>query len=43
VLGGEVVEREQLVGVVDDLRGGLGPLGAELGGERVDRGDRVPA
>jgi hypothetical protein len=37
VLGREVVEREQSVLVVGDLGDRLGPLGAELVGERSDR------
>ena len=41
MLGRVVVEREQHVQVVGDLRGGLGPLGAELGGERLRRGAGV--
>jgi hypothetical protein len=38
VLGREVVEGPQLGGVVGDLRGGLGELGAVGGLEGVDRG-----
>ena len=38
MLGRVVVEREQYVEVVGDLRGGLGPLGAVLGHERGGRG-----
>ena len=38
VLGGVVVEREQHVEVVGDLRDGLGPLGAVVGGERLGGG-----
>lgn len=37
MLGREVVERQQHFGVVDDLRGGLGPLGAVGLRELVDR------
>ena len=40
MLGRVVEERHQDVEVVGDLRGGLGPLGAVLGGERF-RGDGV--
>jgi len=35
VLGGVVVEREQLVQVVGDLGDGLGPFGAVVGFERL--------
>jgi len=41
VLGWVVVEGEQHVEVVGDLRGGLGPLDAELGGERLRGGSGV--
>jgi hypothetical protein len=41
VLGGVVVEREQLVQVARDLRGGLGELGAVDGLERLGRGTGV--
>jgi hypothetical protein len=41
VLGGIVVERQQLVEVVGDLRGGLGELGAVGGLERCDGGEGV--
>ena len=37
VLGGVVVERQQHVEVVGDLRDGLGPLGAVVGLERLGR------
>ena len=37
MLGGEVVERQQHVQVVADLRGGFGPFGAELDRERLRR------
>src|SRR6478672_8295219 len=37
VLGREVVERQQYVQVVADLRGGFGPFGAELDRERLRR------
>ena len=37
MLGGEVVELEQHVQVVDDLRDGLGELGAVVDGERLRR------
>jgi len=37
VLGGIVVERDQLLQVVGDLRGGFGPLGAVGVGERLRR------
>ena len=37
MLGGVVVEREQHVDVIGDLRGGLGPLDAVLGRERLRR------
>jgi hypothetical protein len=43
VLGREVVERQQLPGVVGDLRDGLGPLGAVCRRERLDRLLRVRA
>jgi hypothetical protein len=41
VLGWVVVEGEQHVEVVGDLRGGLRPLDAELGGERLRGGSGV--
>jgi hypothetical protein len=41
VLGWVVVEGEQHVEVVGDLRRGLRPFGAELGGEGLRRGDGV--
>src|SRR5215212_8336667 len=37
VLGWEVEEAQQLLGVVDDLGHRLGPLGAVVAGERLDR------
>jgi hypothetical protein len=37
MLGRRVVEGQQAVGVVGDLGDGLGPLDAELGGERLHR------
>jgi hypothetical protein len=43
VLGREVVDRQQLLGVVGDLRDGLGPLGAVGLRERLDRLLRVRA
>jgi hypothetical protein len=43
VLGGEVVERDQRLEVVDDLGGRLRPLRAELPGEGVRRPDGVVA
>lgn len=43
VLGGEVVERQQLGLVIGDLLDGLGELRAVLPGERLDRGCRVLA
>jgi hypothetical protein len=41
MLGGIVVEREQLVKVIGDLRGGLGELRAVGGIERLRRGPGV--
>lgn len=43
MVGGEVVEREQLGQVVGDLRRGLGPLDPELRSERLRRGLSVHA
>ena len=41
VLGGEVVEGQQRVQVIEDLRDGLGVLGAVSGLERLHRGERM--
>jgi hypothetical protein len=38
VLGREVVERQQIIDVIGDLRDGLGSLGAVQGGEGLRRG-----
>jgi hypothetical protein len=43
VLGREVVEREQRLGVVDDLDHRLGPLHRELRSKGIDNAHRVLA
>jgi len=43
VFGGIVVELQELVEILGDLRDRLGPLGGVVGLERLDRGERVLA